>query len=268
MIVSVIIPTYKPGPYFEECLESLSKQTLDREMFEIIIVLNGCDEPWHSQIKELIDKLLISFNVRFLQTDHGGVSNARNIAIDNARGEYITFIDDDDYVSPAYLEELLKHSSRDCVALTDAIYFDDESREQDLQNAHHLNFLKNQNNTRLTLFGSRVFFNGPVMKLLHRDIIGERRFDVRFANGEDNLMMFNISDRINSICYTTNKAIYYRRIREASATTRKRTRTEIALNSLKIMSVYLKYFFRNPLGYNLPFVMSRFAAEFKSIVLG
>lgn len=266
MKVSVIIPTYKPGPYFEECLESLSKQTLDREMFEIIIVLNGCDEPWHSQIKELIDKFLISFNVRFLQTDHGGVSNARNIAIDNARGEFITFIDDDDYVSPAYLEELLKHSSRDCVALTDAIYFDDESRELNLLNAHHLNFLKNQNNTRLTLFGSRVFFNGPVMKLLHRDIIGERRFDVRFANGEDNLMMFNISDRINNICYTTNKAIYYRRIRANSATTKRRRKHEKCINSLRIMGQYLKYLAERPFSYNLPFILSRFAAEIKSII--
>lgn len=266
MRISVIIPTYKPGAYFAECLESLSKQKLDRELFEIIIILNGCDEPWHTQISELTERFLKYFNVRLLQTDRGGVSNARNIGIEASKGEFITFIDDDDYVSPAYLEELLKHSTRDCVALTDAVYFDDETRVENWQNAHHLNFLKNQNKTNLTLFGTRVFFNGPVMKLLHRDIIGSRRFDVRFANGEDSLMMLAISNRIKSIIFTSNKAIYFRRIRHNSATTFKRSRIQKIQNGVKLCQSYLCAYFKDPLGFNITFILSRFAASIKSML--
>lgn len=266
MKISVIIPTYKPGEYIAECLESLGHQTLAADEFEIIIVLNGCNEPWRTEINALIERYLKGNNVKFIQTDRGGVSNARNMAIDVAKGEYITFIDDDDYVSPAYLEELLNHSSRDCVALTDCIYFDDERRKEMKDNAHHRNFIRNHQLTSPTLFQTRVFFNGPVMKLLHRDIIGGRRFDVRFANGEDNLMMFCISDRIKKVSFTSSSAIYYRRIRENSATTRQRGRMARIKNSVKIMAEYCHFLSQHPLGYNPTFVLSRFAAEIKSML--
>lgn len=267
MKISVIIPTYKPGEYIAECLESLGHQTLAVDEFEIIIVLNGCNEPWRTEINALIERYLKDNNVRFIQTDRGGVSNARNMAIDVAKGEYITFIDDDDYVSPTYLEELLSHSSRDCVALTDCIYFDNETRKETINNAHHRNFLRNHQLTSPTLFQTRVFFNGPVMKLLHRDIICQRRFDVRFANGEDNLMMFCISDRIKKVSFTSSSAIYYRRIRENSATTRPQTRVHIAKNCVRIMMEYCKCVLKNPFGYNAAFALSRFAAEVKSILI-
>lgn len=267
MEVSVIIPTYKPGQYFSDCLESLSRQTLSPELFEIIIILNGCDEPWHSKINRLRKKFLSNFNVILIQTEQGGVSNARNIGIETSKGKFITFIDDDDYVSVAYLEELLNNSSHDCVALTDAVYFDDVSGEENRQNAHHLNFIKNRNRKKLSLFGTRVFFNGPVMKLIHRDIIGKRRFDIRFANGEDNLMMLNISDRIKKVCLTSPKAVYYRRIRKNSATTRHRSKWNKVSISCKLMGQYLVYYIQNPFKYNLPFVLSRFAAEIKSMII-
>lgn len=54
MKVSVIIPTYKPGKYIEQCLKSLYSQTLSHNEFEVIIVLNGDKEPFFSKINEFI----------------------------------------------------------------------------------------------------------------------------------------------------------------------------------------------------------------------
>ena len=51
MLISVIIPTYKPGNYIIECLKSLANQTLSPNCFEIIIVLNGCREPYEEFVK-------------------------------------------------------------------------------------------------------------------------------------------------------------------------------------------------------------------------
>ena len=103
MKISVIIPTYKPQAYLWECLDSLVAQTFPKEDFEIVLVLNGCTEPWKSQIQEYIDAKMKGMNVKFIHTEQGGVSNARNIALDAAQGEYVTFIDDDDYVSKTFL---------------------------------------------------------------------------------------------------------------------------------------------------------------------
>lgn len=264
MKISVVIPTYKPQEYIAQCLASLGQQTFDKNLFEIIIVLNGCGEPWLKQINELSCKYLQNHFVNIIQTDLAGVSNARNMALDASQGEYIAFIDDDDYISPRYLEELLNNSSPDCVALSDSVYFDDNTGGRNTDNAHHRAFIRNCTIENPTLFSMRVFFNGPCMKLLHRDIIGGRRFDIRFANGEDNLMMFCISDAVKKLKLTSSDAIYYRRIRRNSATTCARSQKERIVNSLNILRQYMKYLARNPFGYDAAFVASRFAAEIKS----
>lgn len=107
MDISIIVPTYKPDYYIWECLESLKNQSLDREKYEVLIILNGEKESYYSNIKNWIEKNKVE-NFEILYTKISGVSNARNIGLDNSRGEYIVFIDDDDYVDRNYLEELLK----------------------------------------------------------------------------------------------------------------------------------------------------------------
>ena len=128
MQISVIIPTYKPKDYIWQCLDSLDAQTLDKRLWEVIIVLNGCSEPWETEIKQYIQSHPLT-NVRLIQTDEGGVSNARNIGLDQAKGEYIAFLDDDDYVSPTYLEALAAIATPDTIAASNTIAFSD-------QNAH------------------------------------------------------------------------------------------------------------------------------------
>ena len=98
MEISVIIPTYKPGEYISDCLRSLEEQDFPVSDYEVIIVLNGCDMPYRSMLEDIItDNGYV--NVRVIQTDEPGVSNARNIGIDNAKGKYLLFIDDDDWVA-------------------------------------------------------------------------------------------------------------------------------------------------------------------------
>ena len=136
MKISVIIPTYKPQAYLWECLGSLCRQTFDKNAFEIILILNGCKEPYYAQIKEYISVNMSGCNVILLQTDTGGVSNARNIGLDIAKGEYITFIDDDDYVSSKYLECLYEKVAIDTVSLCYPYAFDECEPEVQLQ--YHL----------------------------------------------------------------------------------------------------------------------------------
>lgn len=81
-------------------MEAIRNQTLTQNEFETLVILNGCKEPYFEQIQKYIN--VHSSNIRLIQTDVHGVSNARNIGIEAAKGEYITFVDDD-IVSPAYL---------------------------------------------------------------------------------------------------------------------------------------------------------------------
>lgn len=81
MKISVIIPTYKPQAYLWECLDSMVAQTFPKEKFEVILVLNGCTEPYKSDIELYISAKMEGMHVQFLHTAHGGVSNARNMGI-------------------------------------------------------------------------------------------------------------------------------------------------------------------------------------------
>ena len=125
MEISVIIPTYKPGAYIWECLDSFCKQDFSKDDFEIIIVLNGCKEPYYSQILRYKNEYMTGCQVNFLQTDMPGVSNARNMALDVAKGEYVTFVDDDDYVSPSFLSGLYNAVAPDVVSLCRPLAFID-----------------------------------------------------------------------------------------------------------------------------------------------
>ena len=115
MVISVIIPTFQPKSYLKDCLNSLNKQSLSHEMFEILIVLNGKRDPYEEQIRQYIS-FFPTLSCRLIYYEKNGVSNARNKGLDEAIGEYICFIDDDDMVTESYLDELLAKASEKTIA--------------------------------------------------------------------------------------------------------------------------------------------------------
>ena len=268
MTISVIVPTYKPKDYLWECLNSLKEQTLTASDWELILVLNGCCEPYYSQIRNYIESNMAEMNVVFLQTDTPGVSNARNIALDHAKGEYVSFIDDDDYISPQYLQELLKAAAPDTVSLSYPFAFNDGQPELQLPysitNAyeHCASYGCGRLSSKV-----RKFFSGPCMKLIPMSFIQDRRYDVRFANGEDSLFMFLISDRIKRTSLASRKAVYYRRVRANSANFRKRPILKIIATSSKLIYEFSKTIIQNPLKYDFLFYCTRIMASFKTMLL-
>ena len=264
MKISVIVPTYKPQAYLWECLDSIYKQTLPKDDYELILVLNGCKDPYDSQIKNW----LVAHNemqVQYFQTDLSGVSNARNIALDNAKGEYITFIDDDDFISPSYLEELYEKASPDTVSLCYPYAFNDGEPEKQLEyritDAYEYCIKHGCNNLSSR---ARKFFSAPWMKLIPMSFIQDRRFDVRFKNGEDCLFMFLISDKIKSVSFTSREAIYYRRIRSDSAESSKRSVSNRFMNDVKLSKEYA-ILYRGG-GYSTYFFAARLLAIIRDIL--
>lgn len=267
MKISVIIPTYKPQNYIWECLDSIKNQTFPKEDFELILVLNGCNEPYYSQIKEYINQNLNGYNINFIQTDTGGVSNARNIALDVAKGEYVTFIDDDDYVSSSFLEELHKVATPDVVSLSNAVAFSDGNISNTTYSFNlSKEFKKKSMHGIQPLSRCRRYFAGPWMKLIHRDIIKDRRYDIRFKNGEDSIYMFLISDKIKSVGFSSSNAIYYRRYRDNSAVTQKRTVSQKFVNAMKMIREYIKIYAKAPYSYSFEFFITRILGTVKSIL--
>ena len=101
--VSIIVPVYNVYPYLRKCLDSLVNQTLKE--IEIIIVNDGSLD--NSQ--EIIDEYKKKYkNIKAYKKENGGLSSARNTGLKKARGEYIAFVDSDDYVELDMYEKMYK----------------------------------------------------------------------------------------------------------------------------------------------------------------
>lgn len=263
--VSVIIPSYKPQYWIWECLDSLKTQTFPKDKFEIVLILNGCNEPYFSDIEGYIGRELLGYHVNFIQTDQGGVSNARNIGIDNAKGEYLTFIDDDDYVSPSYLQELYDIALTGRTVVSNVLAFRDGENKMIDYYITNL-FKKIQGRQNIPIMQARSFMSVPCAKILAKGIVSSRRFNVKYKNGEDSLFMFNISDKIQNLTTTSENAIYYRRFRENSAVTRKRSKRSRVENEIHMIMEYTRIYLSNIKGYSFNFYLSRIAAEIGCIL--
>ena len=263
MKISVIIPTYKPGDYLFECLESLQSQTFPKCDYEVLLILNGVAEPYNSIINNWISAHTI--NVNLFVVEEAGVSNARNVALDAASGDYITFIDDDDIVSDSYLMELYACASREVVSVCFPLSFKDGTSNYEPYSITK-DYYRIEKTKHSDFWKVRRFFNGPVYKLIHKDIIGSRRFNIKFKNGEDSLFMFQISDKLNKVECTSRNAIYYRRFRCNSASQGK-SFFYIFNVEMKLLKEYSKIYWSNIGKYNFIFYVLFMLAAIKMCIV-
>lgn len=104
MRLSIIIPAYNAGKYLERCVSSCEEQNIPQDEFEIIVVNDGSKDNTWAVAEFLADKYS---NVRIFSKENGGSSSARNLGMDNAVGDYITFVDSDDYLLDGKLGSVL-----------------------------------------------------------------------------------------------------------------------------------------------------------------
>lgn len=262
--ISVIIPTYKPDYYIWECLDSVKDQTLDSKLYEVLIILNGEKEPYYKEISNYITKNKLE-NFKLIYTDWGNVSNARNIGLDEAIGEYIAFLDDDDLIHRYYLEVMLntienKTSKDAIVAIENLNFLENQKKETVDLKKIELNNIKIKD---YSIIQQRKVFSVVWGKLIPRKVIKNIKFNINYANGEDSLFMVEISNKIHQVYFIENQNFYYRRIRNNSAHFRRKSFKYILTTGFSMLKEYLILW--NTKGYEKKFVFIRLLAIIKGI---
>ena len=107
--VSIIVAFYNVENYIEKCLKSLVNQTL--EDIEILLVNDGSQDGTKEIAKQFVEKY--PNKIIYLEKENGGLSDARNYAIPHAKGEYIAFLDSDDYVETNMYEEMYNKAKKE-----------------------------------------------------------------------------------------------------------------------------------------------------------
>lgn len=114
--LSVIIPTYNRYDVLKRCLESIEKQTLPSNMFEVLVIDDSSLEEYHSKLQDLAK--VQKFDIKIIKNRSRGPASARNYGVELSKGEIVLFLNDDVILNPEHFEEHLKiHSKNNNVAV-------------------------------------------------------------------------------------------------------------------------------------------------------
>ena len=251
--ISIIIPTYKPGSYIFKCLESILNQKINDFNYEIIVILNGVKEQYYNDIinyKKEFDFLNL---IKLQFNEIGSVSIARNVGLNISKGDFIVFIDDDDVISPNYLNGLFEKARLNSIVFSNVLNFKNniEHTEEDwLTKIHRRNSL-NKTNSIHTYRRHMSFVWG---KLISKQVIDNYRFNSRFITSEDAIFMAAISKNIKFFKTSSTDSIYLRRQRFDSASRKKRSFKYYITNTFQVTMAFISIYFSDPLRYNLFFL--------------
>ena len=201
--ISVIVPVYNVEKYLHRCIDSILAQTYTD--FELLLINDGSKD--NSGI--ICDEYAAKDNrVRVFHKENGGVSRARNLGLDNAKGEWIAFIDSDDWVKPGYLRSMVVHSGADMIMSSFEISDDLSIWNNDIDDEA---FSICQMSAFLNKYVSTTHFGTPWCKLYNRDLIGNLRFNDQISLAEDTIFIFNYLVRVRSVRTVKDFSYQYNR---------------------------------------------------------
>ncbi len=202
MKFSLIVPVYNAQSTLCRCLDSIVSQPFSD--YELLLINDGSADASGDICREYADRYPA---IRYFEKENGGVSSARNMGLDEVRGEYILFVDSDDFVSDDYfavLSDALKNKAADLL-MFGYRNFDAISKERDTGE-----FYENAAvgiAERVSSAMQRYLFSSLWSKVFKRQII--ERHNIRFANdlaiGEDFAFIFTYAMHIRSIASISDK---------------------------------------------------------------
>ena len=209
--LSIIVPVYNVAPYLRDCIESLLDQGFSEDEYEVIMVDDGSTDTSF----EIIQKYAREHRcIKAIHQDNAGVSAARNTGLDHAKGEYIAFVDGDDFLVAGALSKLCGEAQkRDA----DTLMYSNAVVNESTRFVHgpNISFAFRENKDKVVISTDKIW-----RLLINHKIIDSHalRFPNGLKYGEDTFFaglvsMFVQADK-QVFC---DSCVYYYRIRTGSA---------------------------------------------------
>ncbi len=240
--VTVIVPIYNVEKYLARCIDSLVNQTLNE--IEIVLVNDGTKDSsgkiamqYAKQYKE---------KIIYLEKENGGLSDARNYGLAYAKGEYIAFLDSDDYIEKDAYEKMYEKAKLENADYVECDFIWEYPNKKRKDKCYQYN-----NKKEMLAFARVVAWN----KLIKREIIEEN--NIRFPKGlryEDIEFTYKLIPHLNKICYVDQCFIHYIQRKNSIANVQNEKTAEI----FEILDNVIRYYketnlfeeYRNELEYN------------------
>ena len=209
-MVSIIVPVYNVAPFLDECIASIVSQSYTE--WEAILVDDGSTDG-SSEICDHWSKK--DSRIKVIHQSNSGVSTARNNGIDAASGEYITFVDSDDYVDESYLQEMINATKKSAcdIVVSGVRYKYKNGEEKIFAPTKECSFTLSQENCATFVeLNEKYLFYAPYSKLYRSDIIKGNNiaFPKGISYGEDLLFNYDYLSYTKNIACTTQVNYNYR----------------------------------------------------------
>ncbi len=218
-LISVIIPIYKAEKYIENCVKRIMSQTYQN--LEIILVDDGSPDKSGVICDRLAEE---DVRIRVIHKENGGAATARNAGLDVMTGEYIAFVDADDYMELNYIETLYRTLSENKaqVAICSFKTVDEDGKTISIDSLHDEMVAENDGNGQETL-GTRIFTGNEIIlqdlqghwehvapwgKLYQADLFEGVRYP-KWPAYEDEPVFIRVFDKVERAAASKEKLYYY-----------------------------------------------------------
>lgn len=219
--LSIIVPVYNVEKYLDKCLERILNSTY--KDFELIVINDGTKDNSEQIITKYLDNEEYKDKITYISKENSGLSDTRNLGMSKAKGEYIAFVDSDDYIETTMYETMMNKAlekNYDIVACDVKLVYEDSDKEKVISSAYEKDLFNKDEIKQTMLTYYPVVWNKIYKKSLLEGI--EFSKGVWYEDMEFNLKvyprinsigvvkepLYNYLQRGNSITYTYNDKLY------------------------------------------------------------
>lgn len=206
--ISIIVPIYKVERYFERCINSVLSQSIPD--IEIILVDDGSPDNCGKMCDDYAAK---DSRIIVIHKNNGGLSSARNAGIHIAKGEYLMFIDSDDYVEPDFCEKAYQFVTYNNVLCASFGYYEHWSDRTDEFHTSKTKVITAKDAIKSLITKDDVIFNFAWNKIYHRSLFN----NIRYPEGryyEDQGTTYKLFDAAKTIYVDPSMLYHYNRRQE------------------------------------------------------
>lgn len=206
--ISVIVPVYKVEPFLKKCILSLLNQTFTN--LEIILIDDGSPDNCGKMCDDYVAK---DSRIIVIHKKNGGLSSARNAGIDIAKGDYLMFIDSDDYVEPDFCEKAYHFVTDNNVLCASFGYYEHWSDRTDEFHTSKTKVIPAKDAIKSLITKDDVIFNFAWNKIYHRSLFN----NIRYPEGryyEDQGTTYKLFDAAKTIYVDPSMLYHYNRRQE------------------------------------------------------
>lgn len=233
--ITVIVPIYNAEKNIEKCVNSILNQTYSN--LEVILINDGSKDKTEEICKNLAKK---DNRIKYFYKENSGVSATRNLGLDKVTGDFISFIDSDDYIENDMYEIMLNKIDDSEIVICDYCEVNNDNEfKTDTEIEMKEKVFDNLDDLILNIDNKKInrYVNPPWNKLIKTDIVKKQniRFDSRISLGEDllfNLQCMKVAKKLQIV----DKKLYNYSINTEGLGLKKRDVNEYVNNSIKLIN--------------------------------